>query len=66
MSLVQGGSGFPFFSQSLYDYICGKDVCSIQPTFDEIPDTSLKTTLTQVNINYAVHCCVPNYILCDV
>ena len=48
MSLVQGGSGLPFFAPSLYDYISGKDVCKIQPIIEEIPDASLRTIVTEV------------------
>ena len=50
MSLVQGGSGFPFFAPAMYDYMCGKDVCSLVPTVDEIPDAQLKITLVEVCI----------------
>ena len=25
ISLVQGGSGFPFFAQPMYEYLCGVD-----------------------------------------
>ena len=49
MSLIQGGSGYPFFAPSVYDYICGQDVCSIVPTIDEILDPELKTALVEVS-----------------
>ena len=29
MSLVQGGSGSPFFAPSVYDYITGLDMCRL-------------------------------------
>lgn len=54
MSLIQGGSGFPFFAKSFYDYICGRDICSIDPALEEIPDVQLKATLTEVYI-YIIH-----------
>lgn len=49
MSLIQGGSGYPFFAPAVYDYICGQDVCNIVPTIDEIPDAQLKTALVEVS-----------------
>ena len=64
MSLIQGGSGFPFFAPSMYDYICGRDVCSIAPTVDEIPDAQLKTALVEVYILYNVSlCAVVSYLV---
>lgn len=48
MSLVQGGSGFPFFAPSVYEYICGKELCSITIGRDEIPCSEVNNTLTKV------------------
>ena len=55
MSLIQGGSGFPFFAPSMYDYICGKDICDIKPTIEEVPDAQLKATLTEVHLHVIFH-----------
>ena len=55
MSIIQGGSGYPFFAPSLYQYICGKDVCSISPELIEVPDLELRTVLEKV---IAQHTCV--------
>ena len=30
MSLVNAGSGFPFFAPAMYQYVCGKHVSSIK------------------------------------
>ena len=49
MSLVQGGSGFPFFCPSVYDYISGKDICTISPLMDEIPDPAVKECVIEVS-----------------
>ena len=49
MSLVQEGSGYPFFAPAIYEYICGQDIGSISPTVDEIPNAQLKTTLVEVS-----------------
>ena len=48
MSLVQGGAGYPFFAPSVYAYICGKDICCISPSVDEVPDPQVKDALVQV------------------
>lgn len=48
MSIVQGGSGCPFFGPSVYDYITGKDVCTMSPTVEEIPDMEVKNCVVKV------------------
>ena len=50
MSITQGGSGYPYFAPSMYKYICGEDVCSIEPEIDEIPDFQLQKTLVEVPV----------------
>lgn len=51
MSLLQGGSGYPFFAQSLFEYLAGKDICEITPRLDEIPDAEIQIKLTEVNLS---------------
>lgn len=48
VSIVQGGSGFPFFAPSTYSYLCGVDLCSIVVGRDEIPDPEVEKTLQDV------------------
>ena len=48
VSLMQGGSGYPFFAPSVYDYICGIDVCSITVGPDEIPNPDITEMLQKV------------------
>ena len=48
MSIVQGGSGYPFFAPSVYDYITGKDVCSIYPSIEEVPDLDVRDCVLKV------------------
>ena len=48
VSIVQGGSGFPYFALSLYDYFCGASMNDIHCTLDEIPDPVIRTILYQV------------------
>ena len=48
MSITQGGSGYPFFAPSVYHYICGRDICSISPSLQEVPDHELLAVLDKV------------------
>ena len=48
MSLVNGGSGFPYFAPAMYSYLSGQDVCSIVATVEEVPNAELKAALTKV------------------
>ena len=48
MSIIHGGSGYPFFAPSLFQYLCGHDVCTITPSLEEAPDHELKMVLVKV------------------
>ena len=48
MGLVQGSSGFPFFSPPAYEYLCGKDVLSITVTLQNVPLYDARELLDQV------------------
>ena len=48
MSIVQGGSGYQFFAPSVYEYICGKDICELSPSVDEIPDYDVRQCVLKV------------------
>ena len=48
MSLIQRGSGFPFFAPCVYSYLSGADVCSIAIGRDEIPDPEVAEMLEKV------------------
>jgi hypothetical protein len=52
VSIVQGGSGYPYFAPSTFSYISGEDTCSIVATQDEIPDPEVEEALQKV-INMA-------------
>lgn len=54
MSLVQGGSGYPFFAPSVYAYIQGKDISDIYPGIEEVPNSTLRTTLAKVKMKVVV------------
>ena len=38
MVLAQDGSGFPFFANTIYEYICGKDLKDIDVDIESVPD----------------------------
>ena len=48
MSLVNGGSGFPYFAPALYSYISGQEVQSIVVTVGEVPNAELHSVLVKV------------------
>ena len=48
MSLSQDGSGFPFFSPCLYQYLSGKELCNIKVIPDEVPDFEARDLLYKV------------------
>ena len=45
MSLAQGGTGFPFFSNAVFDWICGRDP---SVDVDSIPDDEAREILLKV------------------
>ena len=52
VSLVQGGSGFPFFAPSTYSYVCCEDVCSVVVGRNEIPYPSIDGMLEKVYVPF--------------
>lgn len=48
MSLLNGGSGYPYFAPAIYSYISGEDVCDIISTVEEVPNAELKAVLLKV------------------
>ena len=48
MSLVQGGSGFPYMAPPMYDYLCGIDILSIKVILDDVPSCEVRKLLQQV------------------
>ena len=58
MSILQGGSGFPFFSNAVYNYIsCGK-YTNIEVDLKDIPDETLKMAIGKVIIYFVWVCMV--------
>ena len=50
ISMVQGGSGFPFLAPSTFKYISGVDLCSILVGRDEIASGEVEETIEKVHI----------------
>ena len=45
LSLLHGGSGFPFLAKSTYDYLCGLPLSSITIVNDEVPSCEARALL---------------------
>ena len=48
MSLIQGGSGFPYLAPPMYDYLCGKDAISIEVSAEDVPSIDVTQLLQKV------------------
>ena len=48
VSIMQGGSGYPFFAPCVYDYLCGKQPWELNVSREEIPDTGIVSILENV------------------
>ena len=48
VSIVQGGSGYPYFAPSTFSYLSGVDTLSILATQEEIADPEIKEALRKV------------------
>lgn len=46
--LAQGGSGFPFFAPSQYQYICSGDVRSVAAGRSEVPHQHIDDVIDKV------------------
>ena len=61
-SLAQGGSGYPFFAPSVFEYFSGKDLCSISVRREEIPDPEAEKTFQKACFAPLIkHCCYLSY-----
>lgn len=57
MSLTQGGSGFPFLAECIFDYICGVDIKDVKVTIDTVPDYDVYSSLRKVSLaSFLLHC----------
>lgn len=48
VSLIHGGSGYPFFAPSIFSYLCGVDLSKILVTRGEIPNPDVESFLSKV------------------
>ena len=55
MSLAQQGSGFPFFGNSTFSYLCSQDISNIDVAVDEVPDHETRTLIMQVCRVITIH-----------
>ena len=52
MSILQGGSGFPFLVQPVYRYLCCGEGTNITVSSDEIPDPTQKFVIDKVQFAF--------------
>ena len=38
LSLVQGGSGFPYLAPPVFKYLCGQDIAEIRVAIEDVPN----------------------------
>ena len=50
VSLVQGGSGVPFFAPSTFQYICSGDICSLKVGRSEVPHKSIHDIIDKFDL----------------
>lgn len=50
MSVGQEGSGVPFFSKSIYKYLCGCNPLNIEVSENDVPDFAVKDIIEQVSM----------------
>ena len=58
MSLVQGGSGFNVLSPSVFKYLCGVNLRSIDVQPEEVPDPNICAIIEEVG-----HCILNHTLL---
>ena len=51
MSILQGGSGLPFFAPPVYNYLVHGSCTGISIDTADVPDPALKSTLEKVSRN---------------
>ena len=51
ISLLQEGSGFPFFAPPIYQYLCGADIATIEVAMEDIPDFEVRNLIEEVQLN---------------
>ena len=47
-SIAQGGSGFPYLYEGVYEYLCGKEPNSVSTTASVIPDYAARSVVEKV------------------
>ena len=50
MSILQQGSGFPFFSMTTYKYLTNSDISGYEVILEDVPDPEVQTFLEKVRM----------------
>ena len=50
MSFVHGGGSFCLFSNTVYNFLCGRDAAELLPSIEEVADMTIKDFLYKVTI----------------
>ena len=48
MSLAQEGSGFPYIAPPVYEYLCGAQLSTIDPTVEDVPNLEVKSSTEEL------------------
>ena len=49
MSISQQGSGFPFFSLTIYKYLSNTDISTYEVIIEDVPDPEIRAFLKRVS-----------------
>ena len=49
MSLTQGGSGFQYIAEPMYDYLCGKEITSINITVEDVTNGEVRNLIEKLH-----------------
>ena len=53
----QGGSGFPFFGETTFKYLCNEEIDKLEVIIDETPDPDSRMLVEEVCYIFVVFCC---------
>ena len=48
VSVLQDGSGFPYFALPVYQYVCGADIATIDVQVEDVPNIEVKALIEEV------------------
>lgn len=59
MSIVQGGSGFPFLAPPIFQYICGVEIRRISISNEDVPEYDVKKLIEDVSFAHSACQVIP-------